>query len=450
MSILVLIPPADRLPARADAGDPAAAQPRAASLRWVWADEGGEPALSAEGPALRSGQDPLDQLPQATQRLLALPPPACSWHQLKCPKVPAAKLKQALQGALEDQLLAEPEQVHLALEPGAKAGATVWVAAIDRTWLSTWLAHLEAAGLIVDRVVPSACPRSDGSTLAHLSASDVLDGDGLQWLWSSHEGAGSWPWAEDASAVDLTDLPWVAAATRGVEQGTAALNTGPAAEIAPASIRWSANPGAMRWASEHLGPGVDLRSDAQWWMASALDAAQRGWECRQFDLSPRHAGLRAGRRGWQTWSSPAWRPVRWGLAALVSVQIAGIAWAGWQQSARIQQLQQAQRQLLQQTFPTVKTIIDAPLQMRRGTEAQMQAAGEPGAEDLETVLAVSALAWPQGAPPAWAIQQEGRNFILKVQNWTPAQTRQFQQALRSQGWEASELAGVLRLNRGDL
>jgi hypothetical protein len=88
--------------------------------------------------------------------------------------------------------------------------------------------------------------------------------------------------------------------------------------------------------------------------------------------------------------------------------------------------------------------------MRREAEAQMQAAGEPGAEDLETVLALTALAWPQGAPPAWAIQQEGRNFILKVQNWTPAQTWQFQQALRSQGWDANEQAGVMRLSRGGL
>ena len=446
MSLLVLIPPADRLPARADAGDAGAAQPRRASLRWVWGDEGGEPTLSTGGSALRSGMDGLDALPAATQRLLVLPPSACSWHRLKCPKVPTAKLPLALQGALEDQLLAEPEQVHLALEPGAKPGETVWVAAIDRSWLSAWLAELEAAGLIVDRVVPGACPRQDDTVQAHLSAPDVLDSAPWQWLWSSPHGAGVWPWDEAANASDLDELPWATTARTALPPSSAAIRDD-AAQEAPSPVQWSANAGAMRWAGEHLGPSVTLLSDAQWWMAAAQTGSQAGWECRQFDLAPRHAGLRAGRRGWQTWSSAAWRPVRWGLAALVTVQLAGIAWAGWQQSARIQQLQQAQRQVMQQAFPSIKTLIDAPLQMRRETEALLQAAGEPGPEDFETALAAAALAWPPAATAAWNVQLDGRSLTLKVQNWTPEQTRSFQQALRAQGWDASEQAGVLRLTR---
>ena len=85
-------------------------------------------------------------------------PTDVSWHPIACPKAPAARLGAALAGVLEEALLEDAGQLHLALAPGANGGDRVWVAATDRAWLAGEIATLEAAGLRVDRVVPAAWP----------------------------------------------------------------------------------------------------------------------------------------------------------------------------------------------------------------------------------------------------------------------------------------------------
>ena len=63
----------------------------------------------------------------------------------------------------------------------------------------------------------------------------------------------------------------------------------------------------------------------------ALEAAQAGTNLRQFDLAPRHRGMRALREAAKKLLSAEWRPVRWGLAALVAVQLVGLNVMAWKQ-----------------------------------------------------------------------------------------------------------------------
>jgi general secretion pathway protein L len=156
-----------------------------------------------------------------------------------------------------------------------------------------------------------------------------------------------------------------------------------------------AEPGVAALAEQWLQRPVSLLTRPERW----LEASRSPWDLAQFDLASsgrartlkRLAGL--GREWLQ---APAWRPARWGAALLVLANLAGLnAWAWKEQSA-----QQARRAAVQgtltQTFPHVRLVVDAPLQMEREVAALRQATGGASGRDLEAMLAALGTALPAG------------------------------------------------------
>jgi general secretion pathway protein L len=179
----------------------------------------------------------------------------------------------------------------------------------------------------------------------------------------------------------------------------------------------------------------------------ALRSTRTNWNLRQFDLLPRHRGTLALRDLWRRFFSPAWRPVRWGLSALLALQLIGInAWA-WQQERGLTERRKAMNTLLQGTHPQVRAVLDAPLQMQRETEALRSAAGKPGDNDLEPLMAAAAAAWPDGQAPVQSLRFEPGKLVLVAPGWTPEQIAQFQQRLRPAGLLANVAEGRITLTR---
>ena len=120
-----------------------------------------------------------------------------------------------------------------------------------------------------------------------------------------------------------------------------------------------------------------------------LRVAQSDWNLAQFDLSL-SSGARRGQRLRQALrqfrTAPAWRPARWGLAALLVAQLLGLNVAAWQERSSLDAKRQAVRQTLQQTFPNVTLVLDAPLQMQRELAQLQQAGGQLSGRDLEAML----------------------------------------------------------------
>ena len=81
-------------------------------LDWV------QPGPDAASP--RHGRGPVSLLPRGDDVVLVLPPLAVSWHAVALPRMPANRVRAALDGLLEDRLLDEVDQLHLALEPGGR------------------------------------------------------------------------------------------------------------------------------------------------------------------------------------------------------------------------------------------------------------------------------------------------------------------------------------------
>jgi general secretion pathway protein L len=124
MSTLVIqIPPRPRLRTR---GSEAAGPESRATAEYSY-------AVSPDGVMLHSqGRRPISLLPKASNVVAVLSDEDVSWHRITLPKAPTARLASALVGVLEEALLEDADNLHLAIEPDATAGTPTWVAATDR------------------------------------------------------------------------------------------------------------------------------------------------------------------------------------------------------------------------------------------------------------------------------------------------------------------------------
>lgn len=427
MSVLAVLIPAQRAAGAgpSPAAEPGSQAPAAAALQeeWDW-------VLAADGATVSArGRGRAASLPAADSLVLVVDAAALAWHRVELPRVAVARLRAALDGVLEETLLEEPAQLHLALEPGAAPGQPAWVAVLRRDLLTAALAALEASGRDPDRVVPARTPGPERQ--GHFSAPGQAE-DAVRLAWSGPDGAVVLP-LRGAGARALVGCD------SGFGTAAAALASG--ADAQP--VRWSATPAAAAAAERWLGAPVPLIDEAE----LSLRAAVSGWELRQFDLAPRRRGWRRAAAWWRAWRGPGWRPVRVGLACLVAVQVLGLnAWA-WQQQRAITERQQAQQAVLRSAHPQVRAVLDAPLQMQRETAALRARAGQAGEADLEAALAAAAQAWPQGVAPAQSLRFEPGRLVLAVGAWSEAQQRDFRERLRPLGWAVDGAAGRLTLTR---
>lgn len=361
-------------------------------------------------------------LPKAATVVAMLADTDVSWHRITLPKAPAARLRAALVGVLEEALLEDAEDVHLAVAPGATAGQPTWVAAVDRRWLRAELAALEKADVFVDRIVPASWP--DDPPTGHFAETGVSSGpdQGVLLHWAHAGGVASIRLQGGLSRA-LVPRP------------------------APAGTRWSATPGAVAAAEQWLGMPVNVMSRAD----RALQAARSLWDLRQFDLAQRTRGARALRDGLRRFASPQWRPVRWGLAALVVAQIAGLNLWAWHQRSTIEARQKAIQAAVRTAFPRVSDLDvqrDAAAVMQREVQALRTLAGKPGDTDLEPMLLAAASAWPADRPPVDTLRYEGGRLTLSAPGWSEQQVGQFRSLLQGAGWQVESSGAQLVMSRG--
>lgn len=372
--------------------------------------------LSPDGQAVQTeGQCAAALLPKATTVVAVLAPADVAFHRLTCPKAPAARLRAALAGMLEEQVLDEVDQLHLSLAPDARPGEETWVAAIDRTWLSAELAALESAGVVVDRVVPGLWPEAQAHGHFHVP----LDDDKPRTLltWADAQGVSTWPLHGSLSRGLLPE---------------------PLAE----DTLWTADPAAAAPAERWLGQPVQVLGMG----ARLLASAQSGWNLRQFDLAARHRGLALLRDAGKQFLTPGWRPVRLGLVGLVLAHLVGLnAWA-WMQRTELQTRRNAVANLLRTTHPQVRAVLDAPLQMARENELLRASAGRPGDTDLEPLLQAAASVWPDGRPPQLLRYENGR-LSLGAPGVGAAELAQMRATLEPAGWSVDQDDNQITLSR---
>ena len=412
-TLVVQIPPRPRL--RSSTQGPSMA-PAGALADYAY-------ATSTDGLALESqGRCAASLLPKTTTVIAVLADVDVSWHRITLPKAPAARLQAALVGVLEEALLEDADDVHLALAPAAIPGQATWVAAVSRRWLRSELAALEKAEIFVDRVVPTAWP--DDPPLGHFAETEADPGS------PAHGIALNWAHADGVATVRL--------------QGALARAIVP--NPAPPETRWSATPGAVAAAEQWLGAPVRVMPPGQ----RLLQAARSLWNLRQFELARRTRGGRALSDSARRLLSPEWRPIRYGLAAFAAAQIIGLnAWAVHQRSA-IAGKELAMQELVKTAFPNANpqdVQRDADAVMQREAQSLRTLAGVPGDADLEPLMQAAASAWPAGRTAVDSMRYEPGRLSLSAAGWTDAQIAQFRSLLRSGGWAVEAAEGRLTLSR---
>jgi general secretion pathway protein L len=319
------------------------------------------------------GRAPAGLLPaqRGTEVVAVVPARALSWHRISLPervlrnllsgRAEPAKVRGVLAGVLEEQLLDEPERLHFAVF--AADAAFAWVAVCERTWLQAALQTLEDAGLRVGRIVAECTPATAGGALALLNA----ELEPAQMLL--------------CSALGVSLLPLLPS-TRGLA-------------LAQPDLEVLAEPAVMALAQQHFGSQVRLQTRAE----RLLLAAQSPWNLAQLELSASPGGRlqKLLASGWQQLvRAPQWRPLRWGVLALVLVQLVGLNALAWRQRNLLAQQRAAIQAVLQQTFPDVSLVVDAPLQMQRAVDDLARARGVGGATDLGRLLSIVVPLAPAG------------------------------------------------------
>ena len=358
--------------------------------------------------------------------LVVLPASQLSWHAVDLPKGISAgspRLRSILENLLEDRLLDEPGQLHLALAPGAASGAPVWVAACDRHWLRGHLQALEAAGRPVTRIVPEFAP-DIGAMQLHI----VGDAD-LPFMVLTGQAVSG-----------VVFLPLGGAGLALVQQLT------PGLDGAGEELLTLAEPAVAALAESVLQRKVSLLTRQQRW----LDASRSPWDLAQFDFantSRTRTVKRLSNAGREVWQAPAWRPARWGAGVLVLANLVGLnAWA-WKEQSALQARRKAIETTLTQTFPQVRLVVDAPLQMEREVAALRQATGAASGRDLEAILAAVGSATSPDKT-AGAIEFSAGEARIKGLQLSTQEAGELSARLRGQGYVA-RLEGETAVIRQD-
>lgn len=393
------------------------------SVACAYAVTGDGSSVSKHGEATLS----LLALPAGANVVLVVPIQHLSWHRLELPRgtlerklfadADALRLRSVLDGLLEDRLLDDPALLHFALAPHAKDGAPVWVSACNRAWLHAWMGALEQAGLPVARIIPEMAPPSaeDPATI------------GL-WLTGTPDAAR----LVVSGPHGVTQLP---------------LHAGVADPVMPHEVHQvmesvTTDPAVAELAEQLFSGRIDLQTPQQ----RAVQAAQTDWDLAQFDLL-RNRRTRITKHlsaiGNTLAHAPQWRPARWGVLALVAIQLLGLqAWA-WKEQAAQGAQRAAIRAILTDTFPDVRVVVDAPVQMARALADLQRQSGAASNADLETILGQFQAAAP-GTPAPAAIDFIAGEVILKGLDPASPALADAIPRLQAQGyaarWEGNNLA----------
>ena len=396
-----------------------AAQPRLAAPTTVGhvAPSEFDYVLSVDGTRVTEhGRAAAASLPRAALVVAVLRPSDVAFQRIAIPKAPAARLRAALTGVMEEGLLEDEDEVHLALAPDAKPGGEHWIAVVNKPWLRAQLDALEFGNVALDRAVPSWWP--DQGVAGHTFREGGPD-EPAQLAWRDDAGVLCVPLTSPVSRALLTALP----------EDTV--------------VRWTATPETALDASEFVGMPVASVTDEE----QGLRAARAGWNLLQFELAPQRRGVKLVRDLAARFAfDPAWRVTRIGLVALLAVTLLGLNIRAFQENHRIVQKKAALAAAVTEAFPNVKSVSDPAAQAQREIDLLRAAAGRPGDGDIETLLQAAESAWPQSHSPISNLKFEPGHLTLPADGWTPQEIERFTTQLRAASVDVQSGTGKLVLS----
>ncbi|MDE2201138.1 MAG: general secretion pathway protein GspL [Burkholderiaceae bacterium] len=394
----------------------------------------------AQGPQriVREGTSRPDDLPAADRLILLLPAADVLLVPANVPPLALPKLRLALPNLVEDRLVQDAQQCHIALGPRLTAApARGWRArepqsralmVADRAWvrfiLDTFGAHrhrachLVPAQLCLPFETPAAlAPRVEAATEAE-RAEPSLDAP-AEPAATEAASAGLAPATIALDAAPPSDPDAPAAVDITVRIGPAGgyglrlmpANVASWLAIAPAPATLMVSPALRELAPSLSADPAAAALDWTAWAAGARAALASGEaDLCQFDFA--NGGMASV--DWRRWRLPI------ALAALiVVVQLIGMNARWLTLRAEQKRLDAAMRTQLQTAFPNTPVILDPPAQMRRQVEQLRLAAGKSAPEDFLPLADRFAQAATGLAPDALvALDYHGRALTVTLKDGT--------------------------------
>jgi general secretion pathway protein L len=131
--------------------------------------------------------------------------------------------------------------------------------------------------------------------------------------------------------------------------------------------------------------------------------------------------------------------------ALLLVQMVGLNALAWRQRSLLEEQRATMQTMLQQSFPEVKLVIDAPLQMRRAVDDLARARGLGSDADLGRVFAIIGPLAPKGLGLN-AIEWSGQQMQLQANGLDATSVQPLATALEARGLRARLQDGQLSIS----
>ncbi len=309
------------------------------------------------GRIISAGNAAFADMPAADQVDVVMPASRVLFTRVNLPPANAAKTRQLLPFAVEDKLLANPENIHAVAGIREQNGDTP-VAVIDKGWVNELIAKLQLAKIHATSLVPE-------TTLPPLPP------DGWCMVWDGIRGFVR-TGAMGGLSLDGGDIVTPPLGLTLTLDEARAHNTAPQ-KIVLLTADGKGEPDLLRW-SEALGLPV-IHGGA--WTHAHANPQGSNVNFLQGNLAPSRKMADTLAR-----TKPLWI-----LAALIPLLHLGATTVDWvllknQKSS----LQSQMTERFKKVFPDAKVIVDAPLQMNRNLADLRRAGGVADASDFLPLL----------------------------------------------------------------
>ncbi|HEY0488640.1 MAG TPA: type II secretion system protein GspL [Telluria sp.] len=390
---------------------PARGEGEHALAQYALVADGGKLVQEGEG-ALRNMAD---VVASSRKVVLLLAASDVTLLQVKVPPLSSARLKAALPGLVEEQVLGDPSEMVLVPAPVAAPDGTRTVAVVARTWLEPIVRMLIAQGAHAVSALPAQlCLPVEPGTVA-----GAIRGGEITLRFAQFQGLG----------LDMTGAePLVALQTARSLAGDAPLTL----YLPPAQL------GEYQAIAAEAGPGVTLETDA-WthWIDGAHTTS--------LDLVAGLGSAGARSADWKRWR---W-PIALALLAFV-VNIAGLNIEYLRMKREAEALRQSMTQTFRAAYPNETVILDPAAQMRKNISLAKAAQGEVSPDEFVYLASAFGEAMRstgrEAAVGSLEFRERALNVRLKPQANDPALASQVKNALAARGLSLTETsAGVWQI-----
>ena len=384
--------------------------------------------VSHGGSIEREGAVPLSGLSgtaaKAQRVVLLLAASDVTLLRVQVPPLSAARLKAALPGLVEDQLIADPGECMVVA--GGLSGGLRTIAVVQRAWLELLARTLIGFGARRIAALPAQLclpcqPDQPGQPAGVAAAINVQDaGIDVALRLSEQEGIGLMIALPALSQAEGREQHDEASAHEVIRTLCVVAPEAPVTLYVPQSAERTYREAIGHTAA--LAKRISVLSDNwQHWIAGANTAA--------FDLM---AGLGVGagpRFDWRAW--------RWPLALVAAVMVINAAalnidW--WRMKSEANSLRAAMIQIYKSAYPKESVIIDPIAQMQQKIVAAKRDFGLPAPDDFTVISAAFGETWIRAIPgkPGLAIaalEYRERSLFVKFKPNVEAPAQQMKTAL---------------------